>query len=72
MRGADIMADRILELACKRDISVRTMALYSGIPESSLYTVTGRRGELSALNIRKLCAAMHVSADWLLGLVDSC
>lgn len=72
MRGADIMANRILELANKRDMSVRAIAMRSCIPETSLYSVTGRRAELSAQNIRKLCTTMDISADWLLGLVDEC
>lgn len=68
MRGVDIMADRILEICADKNISIRTVAVRSGIPEGTLYMVTRRNSELSCRNVRKLCKAMHVSADWLLGL----
>lgn len=68
MRDVDIMADRILRACEDKHISVRTAAMRCGIPETTMYQVTGRKGELSCRNLRKLCRSMHVSADWLLGL----
>ena len=70
MPGADVSADRSLQLGGERDVSLRHVARFSGIPESSLYSVTSRRGELSAQNLRKLCVAMKVSSDWILGIGD--
>ena len=71
MRDIDIMADRLLQLSEQKSISVRKLAQCCGINETTLYMATERRSELSAKNIRKICRAMHVSADWILGLADS-
>lgn len=70
MRLTDTMADRILRLSEMRGMSVRQMARFSGVSESSLYMVTCRQRELSCTNLRKLCRGMKVSADWLLGLEE--
>ena len=68
MRLADIMADRLLQWAGEHRMSVRQMANRAGLPESTVYMVTSRRGCLSAANIRKLCATHGIDANWLLGV----
>ena len=72
MRLADIMADRLLEWAGEHRMSVRQMANRAGLPESTVYMVTSRRGCLSAANMRKLCATHGIDANWLLGLEEEC
>ena len=68
MRLADIMADRLLQWAGEHRMSVRQMAMRAGLPESTVYMVTSRRGCLSAASIRKLCATHGIDANWLLGV----
>lgn len=69
-RHVDIMADRLLMWAGEHGMSMRKMAVMAGVPESTIYTVTCRRGELSCMSLRKLCATHGIDANWLLGLED--
>ena len=68
MRLADIMADRLLQWAGEHRMSVRQMAMRAGLPDSTVYMVTARKGCLSAASIRKLCATHGIDANWLLGV----
>ena len=72
MKPVDIMADRLLAWAGEHGMSMRRMANMAGVPESTIYMVTSRRGELSCMNLRKICAVHRISADWLLGLEEEC
>ena len=68
MRRNDIIRARLLEALGRRNMSQAELARRCGIPATTVGDwVRGRTG-MMAYNLGRVCAALGVSADWMLGL----
>lgn len=66
----DTIADRLKLICGEKGISGRELSRISGVHSNILSRITqGKRGP-SADTLAKICAALSVSADFLLGLSD--
>lgn len=64
------LGERLRLARIRRNWSLRDLAAAAGMTHTPLYNIETGKSEPSAETIRRLCAALSVSADWLLGLRD--
>ena len=70
MRWNNTIRSRLLEAMGRRDMSQAELARRCGVPATTVGDwVRGRTG-MMAYNLGRVCVALGVSADWMLGLKE--
>ena len=68
MNANDIIRQRLLEALGRRGMTQAELARQMGLPPASVGDwTTGRHGMMTH-SLRRVCVALGVSADWMLGL----
>lgn len=65
-----LIADNLLKAMGDRDITSMRLASLTGISRTSISKYVNAQREPGAGSIKRLCEALEIKADWLLG-VDS-
>lgn len=69
-RTRDTIGDRIRTARKDSNLTQRGLALLLGTTENHIWIWETGRSKPDYENITRLCRALHVSADWLLGLEE--
>jgi len=70
MNTNDIIRQRLLEVLGERGMTQSELARRMGLPPASVGDWTTGRHGMTADSLRRVCEALGVSADWMLGLKE--
>lgn len=70
MEDLVLITQRIKEVLAEKSISAYRLAILTGISQPNISRFLNCKIEISIVNFLKICRALDVSADYLLGLSD--